>query len=60
MVDELDDDDERVTEEQEEEAIPEKPKKVFINHVDTFHGKHIARVGVRVDESIVRVTIVVF
>ena len=53
MVDELDDDDdERVAEEQQEEAIPEKPKKVFINHVDTFHGKHIARVSARADESI--------
>jgi hypothetical protein len=31
--------------EEEEEALPEKPKKIFINHVDSYHGKHIARVS---------------
>ena len=43
MADDLDD--EQLGEEQkEEEATPERVKKIFINHVDTFHGKHIARV----------------
>jgi hypothetical protein len=32
-------------EEEEEENIPEKDRKVFINHVDLFHGKNIARVS---------------
>ena len=41
-----DSDDEQVAEEQlkEEEAVPEKPKKIFINHIDSYHGKNIARV----------------
>lgn len=44
MTDELDD--EQLAEEQkEEEALPERIKKIFINHVDSFHGKHIARVS---------------
>jgi len=43
-----DSDDEQIGEEQvkEEEIVPEKPKKIFINHVDSYHGKHIARVRV--------------
>jgi len=46
MTDELDD--EQLAEEQkEEEALPERIKKIFINHVDSFHGKHIARIFAR-------------
>ncbi len=42
-----DSDDEQVGEEQlkEEEAVPDKPKKFFINHIDSYHGKNIARVS---------------
>jgi hypothetical protein len=42
-----DSDDEQLGEEQlkEEEPVPDKPKKIFINHIDTFHGKNIARVS---------------
>jgi hypothetical protein len=42
-----DSDDEQLGEEQvkEEEIVPDKPKKIFINHLDTFHGKNIARVS---------------
>lgn len=42
-----DSDDEQTGEEQlkEEEAVPEKPKKFFINHIDSYHGKNIARVS---------------
>ncbi len=44
-----DSDEEQVAEEQlKEEAIPEKPKKIFINHIDTYHGKNIARVSVSI------------
>jgi hypothetical protein len=43
-----DSDNEQAGEEElkEEEAVPEKPKKIFINHVDSYHGKNIARVSV--------------
>ena len=41
-----DSDEEQVGEEQvKEEPVPEKPKKIFINHIDTYHGKNIARVS---------------
>ena len=42
-----DSDEEQVGEEQvkEEEAVPQKPKKIFINHIDSYHGKNIARVS---------------
>jgi hypothetical protein len=42
-----DSDDEPLGEEplKEEEAVPEKPKKIFINHIDSYHGKNIARVS---------------
>ncbi|CAF1386022.1 unnamed protein product [Adineta steineri] len=44
-----DSDEEQVGEEQvKEEPVPEKPKKIFINHVDTYHGKNIARIFARV------------
>lgn len=44
-----DSDDEQIGEEQvkEEEVVPEKPKKIFINHVDSYHGKHVARIFAR-------------
>ncbi|CAF3808795.1 unnamed protein product [Rotaria sp. Silwood1] len=44
-----DSDEEQVGEEQlkEEEAVPQKPKKIFINHLDSYHGKHIARIFAR-------------
>ncbi len=32
-------------EEEEEEDIDERDKRIFINHVDSYHGKHIARVS---------------
>jgi hypothetical protein len=32
-------------EEVEEETIQDNFKKVFINHVDLYHGKNIARVS---------------
>ncbi len=42
---------ERIEEEEEElhedEEVPsDKDKKIFINYVDSYHGKHIARVSV--------------
>lgn len=42
-----DSDEEQLGEEQlkEEEAVPEKPKKIFINHIDSYHGKNVARVS---------------
>lgn len=42
-----DSDEEHIGEEQlkEEEALPQKPRKIFINHVDSYHGKNIARVS---------------
>jgi hypothetical protein len=42
-----DSDDEPLGEEQlkEEEPVPEKPRKIFINHIDSYHGKNIARVS---------------
>jgi len=42
-----DSDDEQLGEEQfkEEEAVPEKPKRIFINHIDSYQGKNIARVS---------------
>ena len=48
-----DSDEDQIGEEQvkEEEAVPEKPKKIFINHIDTYHGKNIARVSVEIDFS---------
>ena len=43
-----DSDDEQVGEEQvKEEPVPDKPKKIFINQIDTFHGKNIARIFAR-------------
>ncbi|UJR15265.1 hypothetical protein I4U23_002219 [Adineta vaga] len=43
-----DSDEEQVGEEQvKEEPVPEKPKKIFINHIDTYHGKNIARIFAR-------------
>ncbi|CAF3511735.1 unnamed protein product [Rotaria socialis] len=44
-----DSDEEQVGEEQlkEEEALPQKPKKIFINHIDSYHGKNIARIFAR-------------
>jgi hypothetical protein len=29
----------------DDENVEEKDKKVFINHIDSYHGKHIARVS---------------
>jgi hypothetical protein len=43
-----DSDEERIDEEQlkeEDEGISEKDKKIFINQVDSYHGKNIARVS---------------
>lgn len=42
-----DSDDEQIGEEQlkEEETVPDKPKKIFINHIDSYQGKNIARVN---------------
>jgi hypothetical protein len=31
--------------EEDEEVEPVKEKKVFINHLDSYHGKNIARVS---------------
>jgi hypothetical protein len=38
---------ERIEEEEfnEEETNSEKDKRIFINHIDSYHGKHIARVS---------------
>jgi hypothetical protein len=45
MADDSDDEQPGEEELKEEDAVPEKPKKVFINHIDTYHGKNIARVS---------------
>ncbi len=37
--------DEQRIEEEEDEGIDEKDKRIFINQVDSYHGKHIARVS---------------
>ena len=44
MADDIEDE-QSGEEQKEEEALPERLKKIFINHVDSFHGKHIARVS---------------
>lgn len=40
---------ERIEEEEtlvdEDDISSEKTKRIFINHVDLYHGKHIARVS---------------
>ena len=32
-------------EHKEEEQISEQEKRIFINHIDSYHGKNIARVS---------------
>jgi len=44
-IDEEHIDDEQSKEEGEEDDISEKEKKIFINYVDSFQGKNIARVS---------------
>jgi hypothetical protein len=58
-----DDSDEEQTGEEElkeEEAVPEKPKKLFINHIDSYHGKNIARVSVYEINFIIKIRIFIF
>jgi len=39
-------DEEHIEEEQfNEEGISERDKRIFINQVDSYHGKHLARVS---------------